>query len=223
MFQQAGFIPTEDFKLQLLENGGFDFGGSTRNVGDDAFPRLVQNLQDSFAFTAWQLVKEGRPFTETLTTNRFRMTTALKSLYVQIEMPNDTNQRSTSTAVLHWNVDFSGNPIPIEQALTNMTFSDEAPALTQAGTGGNCRGGAVVASGTYLGTSVLFQRLLGFTKQLRDSANTTICNDHASKPYFTADDVNDWAWVTIVPKATARTARPSSSRTTCPRSAPRPP
>ena len=49
MFQQTGFTPTEDFKIQLLQNGGFDFGGSTRNVGDDAFPRLVQNLQDSFA------------------------------------------------------------------------------------------------------------------------------------------------------------------------------
>src|SRR6187401_980941 len=112
MFQQTGFIPTEDFKLQLLTNGGFDFGGSTRNVGDDAFPRLVQNLQDSFAMTAWQLVKEGRPFTETLTTNRFRMTTALKSLYIQIEMPADTNQRSTSTTVLNWNIDFSGTAIP---------------------------------------------------------------------------------------------------------------
>ena len=28
-----------------------------RAVGDDAFPRLVQNLQDSFALTAWQLVR----------------------------------------------------------------------------------------------------------------------------------------------------------------------
>ena len=67
MFQQTGFIPTEDFKLQLLTNGGFDFGGTQPHVGDDAFPLLVQNLQDSFALTAWQLVKEGRPFTETLT------------------------------------------------------------------------------------------------------------------------------------------------------------
>ena len=91
-----------------------------------------------------------------------------------------------------------------------MTFSDEAPALTQAGTGGNCRGGARSSrSGAYLGTSVLFQRLLGFTKQLRDSANTTICNDHASKPYFTADDVNDWTWVTIMPKASAADRRRS--------------
>jgi len=82
-----------------------------------------------------------------------------------------------------------------------MVWSDEAPAVTTAGNGGNCRGGATVATGAYKGTSVLFQRLLGFTPQLRDSTNTTICNDHASKPYFTADDVNDWAWVTIVPKA----------------------
>jgi hypothetical protein len=68
----------------------------------------VQNLQDSFALTAWQIVKEGHPFTETLTTTRFRMTTALKSLYIQIEMPADTNQRSTSTTVLNWSVDYSG-------------------------------------------------------------------------------------------------------------------
>jgi hypothetical protein len=208
MFQQSGFIPTEDFKLQLLQNGGFDFG-NTRNVGDDAFPRLVQNLQDSFALTAWQLVKEGRPFTETLTTNRFRMTTALKSLYIQIEMPADTNQRSTSTTVLNWTIDFSGTAIPIETALTNMVFSDEAPVLTSATNTGMCRGTGTVASGAYKGTSVLFQRLLGFTPQLRDSMNTTICNDHSSKPYFTSDDVNDWAWVTINPKASAADRTPA--------------
>jgi len=204
MFQQTGFTPTEDFKIQLLQNGGFDFGGNTRNVGDDAFPRLVGNLQDSFALTAWALVEDNRPFTETLTTTRFQMTTALKSLYVQIEMANDTNQRSTSTTVLNWTVDYSGNAIPIEQALTNMVFSDEAPALTSATNTGMCRGTGTVATGAYKGTSVLFQRLLGFTKQLQDytvSPSTTICNDHPSKPYFTADDVSDWKWVTIAPKA----------------------
>ena len=209
MFQQTGFIPTEDFKLQLLQNGGFDFGGSTRNVGDDAFPRLVQNLQDSFALTAWQLVKEGRPFTETLTTTRFRMTTALKSLYVQVEMPADTNQRSTSTTVLNWTIDFSGTSIPIEQALTNMVFSDEAPGHHAGDQHAACAAAPPRSRrGAYKGTSVLFQRLLGFTPQLRDSTNTTICNDHASKPYFTADDVNDWAWVTIAPKASAADRTP---------------
>ncbi len=152
MFQQSGFIPTEDFKLQLLTNGGFDFGGTNR-TGDDAFPLLVQNLQDSFAMTAWQLVKEGRPFTEALTTNKFRMTTALKSLYIQIEMPNDTNQRTTSTTVLSWTVDFSGYAIPVEQSVQTMIWSDEAPVVTSAGNRATCRGGSVVATGAYKGTS----------------------------------------------------------------------
>jgi hypothetical protein len=200
MFQQTGFIPTEDFKLQLLENGGFDFGGTNR-TGDDAFPVLVQNLQDSFAMTAWQLVKEGRPFTETLTTNRFRMTTALKSLYVQIEMPPDTNQRTTSTTVLNWTIDFSGTAIPIEQSVQTMVWSDEAPVLTQAGNRATCRGGTVVATGAYKGTSKLFQRLLGFTPELRDANNTTVCDDHPSKPLFTPQDLSDWSWVTITTKA----------------------
>ena len=37
-FQQTGFSPTDDFKPQLLQNGGFDFGPlGTGAVGDDAF------------------------------------------------------------------------------------------------------------------------------------------------------------------------------------------
>src|SRR6266540_290992 len=137
MFQQTGFIPQEDFKLQLLEGGGFDFGGNTRTVGDDAFPRIVQNLQDSFALTAWQLVQEGRPFTDTLTTNRFVMTTALKSLYIQVEMPPDAPTFRATMPNPAWMIDYSGNSIPIEQALATMTFSDEPPALTAATAGGN--------------------------------------------------------------------------------------
>src|SRR5207302_4602441 len=75
-FEQTAFTPTEDFKLQLLQNGGFDFGPlGTGAVGDDAFARLVANIQDSFAMTAWQLVAEGRPFTDVLTTQKFMMTT----------------------------------------------------------------------------------------------------------------------------------------------------
>src|SRR6185295_12055074 len=60
-FQQTGFVATEDFKPQLLENGGLDLGPvGTIALGDDAYNRLAQNLQDSFARTAWQLVADGR-------------------------------------------------------------------------------------------------------------------------------------------------------------------
>ena len=43
----------------------------------------------TLARTALELVAEGRPFTDILTTQRFMMTTALKSMYMQIEMPYD--------------------------------------------------------------------------------------------------------------------------------------
>ncbi len=224
-FQQTGFTPTEDFKPQLLENGGFDFGPfGTSAVGDDAFARLVHNLQDSFALTAWQLVAEGRPFNETLTTTRFMMTTGLKSLYLQIEMPNDQpyaffNRLGSTSQPLAWKIDYSGNPIPLEQTLdpsspNYMVWSDEPP-VNQSGFGPfrgggssmfpTCRGGttmdsngAVVTSADMNGYAQLFQRLLGFTPRYPYAAQPT-CWEHPSKPVFTADDMSDWQWVTVRP------------------------
>jgi hypothetical protein len=140
-FQQTGFTPTEDFKLQLLTNGGFDFGpGGARLAGDDAFRALCRTFRTASRRPPWQIVQEGRPFTEVLTTNKFVMTTALKSLYIQVEMPADAPFNNGS-AMPAWKLDYSGNPIPIEQAISTMTFSDEAPA-TGNGNGffTNCRG-----------------------------------------------------------------------------------
>jgi hypothetical protein len=138
MFQQVGFIATENFKPQLLENGGFDFGPfGTAAVGDDVYFKLVQNLQDSFALTAWQMVKEGQePFSDVLTTTKFVMTTGLLSLYTQIEMPNDepynfSGGANTNTK-LAWKLDYV-DTISLEDALNPsspnyMVFDDEKPA-----------------------------------------------------------------------------------------------
>jgi hypothetical protein len=205
-FQQTGFTPTEDFKPQLLENGGFDFGPlGTGAVGDDAFARLVQNLQDSFAMTAWQLVSEGRPLTEVVGTQRFMMTTGLKSLYLQIEMPNDQPfafARGGNTTPLNWSVNMNaGVMIPIEDALNPssanyMVFDDQPPAMTTSRftIGTQCQGTNVVA--TYTGYAMLFQRLLGMTPRFPFSANPQ-CFEHAAKPYFTALDMSDWQWVNV--------------------------
>ena len=138
LFQQVGFTATQDFKNQLLQNGGFDFGPfGTGAVGDDVYFKLVQNLQDSFALTAWQMVKEGtEPFSDVLTTTRFVMTTGLLSLYTQIEMPDDepynfSGGANTATK-LPWKLDYV-NTITLEDALNPsspnyMTFDDEKPA-----------------------------------------------------------------------------------------------
>jgi len=197
-FQQQGFIAAEDFKLQLLTNGGFDFGSN--QIGDDAYVRLLQNLEDSFALTAWQLIVDGRPFSEVLTTNRFMMTNALKSLYLQIEMPND---RARGATPLAWKVDSGALPIPIEDTLNPaspnyMTFSDELPVAVRTARTPNCQGVAGMIN-AFTGNGRIFQRLLGYVPQLQDAAGVTVCADHAAKPYFTADDVNVWSWVTVRP------------------------
>ena len=138
LFQQVGFTATQDFKNQLLQNGGFDFGPfGTSAVGDDVYFKLVQNLQDSFALTAWQMVKEGtEPFSDVLTTQRFVMTTGLLSLYTQVEMPDDEPYNfsggASSSTKLQWKLDYV-DTIPLEDALNKsspnyMTFDDEKPA-----------------------------------------------------------------------------------------------
>ncbi|MES1205755.1 MAG: hypothetical protein ABUS79_07435 [Pseudomonadota bacterium] len=199
-FQQTGFNPAEDFKPQLLTNGGFDF---QTTPGDDIFPRLVQNLEDSFALTAWQLVADGRPFNEVLTTRRFRMTTALKATYLQIEMPRDT--RGNAAPTVSWKVDESGNDIPLEQTLDPsspnfMVFPDVAPTIAGRVPTLACRGTAGMVN-SFTGFNTLFQVLLGLIPQFNapDAAgvNMTVCDRHASKPIITLDDVSDWQWVTI--------------------------
>lgn len=213
-FQQTGFVPTEDFKHQLLENGGFDFGPfGTSAVGDDIFFRIVQNIEDSFAVTAWQLVAENRPFSEVLTTQRFMMTTALKSVYVQIEMPNDQPYAgfgSNKPQTVSWKVDMSGNDIPLSETLNPdspnyLVFDDEAPTMAGGFKGGGnfttCQGTAGLQN-AYTGYADLFQRLLGFTQRYPFSANPT-CWEHASKPYFEVSDTTDWTWVDISPKTSA--------------------
>ena len=69
-FQQTGFTPTEDFKMQLLENGGFDFGPlGTGAVGDDAFAAGAEPPGQLRAHGV-AADRQGHPFTDVLTTQR---------------------------------------------------------------------------------------------------------------------------------------------------------
>ena len=204
VFQQTAFTATEDFKPQLLENGGFDFGPlGTNAVGDDAFARLVQNLQDSFALTAWQTVAEGRPFTDVLTTRKYMMTTGMKAVYLQIEMPNDQPYSRVTTTKIPWKIDMSGTPIPLEDTLNPsspnyMVFSDEPPVNpARSALMPTCQGTAGKVN-AYTGYAQLFQRLIGYTPRYPFVAQPE-CWEHPSKPYLTAQDLSDWQWVTIRP------------------------
>ncbi len=201
LFQQTGFTPTVDFQNQLLANSGFDFGPfGVAAVGDDSFARLVQNLQDEFAMTAWQLVQEGHSFLETLTTQKFMMTTGLKMVHLQIEMPNDQPYSFGAGKKLSWSIDYSGKPIAIEDAIKNMVFSDEPP--THPGNSflfGNssqfptCHGSTTTPTGSFTGYGQLFQRIIGFTPRYPFAAQPHLL-EHPLQAVLhrTTNDVSDW-------------------------------
>jgi hypothetical protein len=207
-FQQKGFVPTEDFKLQLLENGGFDLGGRGA-YADDAFAKLVLNLEESFARTAVHIMEEGRPFTDVLTTREHMMTTALMSLYLQIENAPDTPRSRNNDMKLPWSLDLTradglqdpatpGVDIPLEESLDPasprfMVFDDSPPAVQGFGT---IDPACVLDLKAMEGTSLLFQRLFGHVADSPVGADVQ-CDAHGALPYFTATDLGDWRPVMI--------------------------
>jgi hypothetical protein len=201
-FQQSS-LAVLDFEFQLRKRpGAFDLPYDT--FGDNAFPLLFQNLKESFARTALQLIAEGAPFSDVLTTQRFMMTTALESLYLQIEMPYDIH-----TTNYKYN---QGSRPPIEETLdpnspNYLTFGYVAPATTTTSRKFNnsCAGDATKVS-VFPGNTYVFQMLLGAVP--RDSGDNSAgtsnlgCMEHAAQPYFTASDLSDWHMVTITQQGT---------------------
>ncbi len=201
-YQQSS-LAVLDYEFQLRKRpGAFDLPYAI--FGDNAFPMLFKNLKESFARTVLQLIAEGRPFTDILTTQRFMMTTALKSMYMQIEMPYDIHT---------FNFQFNHGTRP---ALTDtldptsanyLVFGYAAPTTTtgKGPSGTTCAGDATKIS-TYPGSTNLFHVLLGVID--RDSTNngqgsTNLgCFEHAIQPYFTPTDLSDWQMVTITSTGT---------------------
>ncbi len=201
-YQQSS-LAVLDYEFQLRKRpGAFDLPYGI--FGDNAFPMLFKNLKESFARTALALIAEGRPFTDILTTQRFMMTTALKSMYMQIEMPYDIHT---------FNFQFNHGTRPaitdtLDPSSPNyLVFGYTAPTTTtgKGPSGTNCAGDATKIS-TYPGSTNLFHVLLGVVD--RDSTNngqgsTNLgCFEHAIQPYFTAQDLSDWQMVTITSTGT---------------------
>jgi hypothetical protein len=196
-FQQSS-ISLLDYEFQLRKRpGAFDLSYGV--FGDGAFPLLIQNLKESFARTCLELIAEGRPLTDILTTTRFMMTTALMSMYMQIEMPYDIH-------TFNWQFNHGSRPAiadTLNPSSANYMVWGYAAPTTTTGKGPNgttCAGDATKVS-TYPGSTNLFHVLLGSID--RDSTNngqgsTNLgCFEHAIAPYFTASDLSDWRMVTI--------------------------
>jgi hypothetical protein len=201
-YQQSS-LAVLDYEFQLRKRpGAFDL--SYGLFGDNAFPMLFQNLKESFARTCLQIIAEGRPFTDILTTQRFMMTTALMSMYMQIEMPYDIH-------TFNWQFNHGTRPAIADtlnpSSASYMVFGYEAPTTStgKPPSSGSCAGDSTKVS-TYPGNTNLFHVLLGNVD--RDSSNngqgsTNLgCFEHAIKPYFTSTDLSDWRMVTIANSGT---------------------
>ena len=201
-FQQSS-ISLLDYEFQLRKRpGAFDLPYGV--FGDSAFPLLIQNLKESFARTCIELIAEGRPLTDILTTTRFMMTTALMSMYMQIEMPYDIH-------TFNWQFNQGTRPAladTLNPSSPNYMIWGYAAPTTTTGKGPGyttCAGDSTKVS-TFPGSTNLFHVLLGVID--RDSSNngqgsTNLgCFEHAIQPYFTASDLSDWRMVTIANSGT---------------------
>jgi hypothetical protein len=195
-FQQSS-LALLDFEFQLRKRpGALDVPYSI--YGDDSLPKLFGNMSESFARTCLALMAEGRPFSDVLTTQRFMLTTALKSLYMQVEMPYDIH---TMTFKFNQGMRPALADSLDPKSANYLVFGYVAPT-TMSGRkfADNCAGDTTKVS-QFPGNTYLFQVLLGAVPRDSgsNSAGTTLlgCMEHPAAPYFEPGDFSDWQMVSI--------------------------
>jgi hypothetical protein len=119
----------------------FQFHGGIPFDAPEDVPLILEDLRESFARTAMQLVAEGAPFTSVMTTRRFMMTPALMALYAvldQVQVDDHYNATDLFQQDIHTPVTFeSARPIPLLRSIDPrspdyMTFYEPALATTRA-------------------------------------------------------------------------------------------
>jgi len=221
-------LPEADTKLIQFFGNAFQqtqmTGDSfTDQIGDmTAVPdALLPNLREGFARTALQIMKDGAPFNQTVTTHTFMMTTALVQFYAFLDVrlrddkQNDRDKLSPPrTADFVWTaVDDSVKHIPLEDSVNpaspNYLSWSVGPSSVLGPVGSQCVP-RTFHSGQYSNASVhLF--LLQYGTLGKAPVTPAGCpNSYGINnltPILTASDFSDWRPVTIT---TATAANPSN-------------
>ncbi|HEY4102271.1 MAG TPA: hypothetical protein VGM44_00205, partial [Polyangiaceae bacterium] len=175
-------------------------------INQTTSPLLLQAASQSFARTMRELISEGRPLTDAVTTQQLMMTTALKELYAFLDV---------------WEVDDDGKvtdgfkakfpkqsiiaesalgPIPIADSVdpTNANFMhfydpDVATANTDVS---DCASDPI----TFPSSAMSVHRILYGSLDGYKSATSVACppvSGGASSAQLTSDDFNDWTMVSL--------------------------
>ena len=211
-------LPGYDVKMRRFFELAFQQTQVTiTDFADQAYPRtadsngtttplLVQNATESFARTVQELVAEGRPFTETMTTTRFMMTPALMELYAFLDawQVNDAGQVTDAFKTAHPGVtiyaEAAQGPIPIAETLdpsspSYMHWYDPDVATLGNRTSAGCATDPVPYPASALTIHLL---LLGALDLRRDAAGEQCgFGGTAAAPQLTGTDFTSWKMVTI--------------------------
>jgi hypothetical protein len=190
---------------------------SEADFADQAYPRnliinsalspgLVQNAQESFARTVLELVSEGRPLTEALTTRKFMLTTALKEVYAFLDAWEVDDAGKVTDAFKKANpslslvAEASAGPIPIGDSLDptspNYMHFYDADVATAGGKLAACMVDPIV----YPVSAATLHFLLWGTLDGWTAADGTKCPNtggSATTALLTADDFSDWTLVEV--------------------------
>jgi hypothetical protein len=166
--------------------------------------RLLVNIQESFARTAWQLVATNKPFNGTIDTHTYMLTTALASL---LAFMDDRYVDDQGRATSRW---AKANPMLTVTATSDLTIpmSDSmdptSPNYLKISTGMEMPTCANPAR-SFTGQDApfqLFQLLMGRVDNDKTVTDNMTCKAFNMTPIFTDADFIDWHPVTIrAPKA----------------------
>lgn len=175
-----GWTQTPEYRAKMLQFFGSafqqtqvianDFANQNGELRGYGAPYLLQNLQQSFARTALELIDEGVPFTETMTTRRFMVTPPLLMFYGYVDTRRTPDRGGFTNLLLQQNPNFtmkfqaSRGPIALADSLNPanpnyMTWY--LPRLATPSTNPNC----------------------GWTDPLVIDANAKIPTDRATELY----------------------------------------
>ncbi len=201
-----------ELAFQQTQVAGVDFD-------DMAFPRklitnntlevqFVQNARESFARTVLQLIADGRPFTETMTTQRFMMTPALMQIYAYLDawqvddMDKVTDAWRAANPGLTVTMTATGAPIPIAESLdpksaNYMHFFNPDIANDGLNQAAGCQQDPLVVTAT---TDLLHMVLMGGTPGRKNPTGGANCNQRggsATSSQMLPTDYTTWKMVTI--------------------------
>ena len=216
----AGWMQLPEYRQKLLRFFELAFQQtqiSETDFADQAYPRrlavnpaltpaLVENAQESFARTVLELIDEGHPLTEALTTQKFMLTTALKEVYAFLDDWEVDDAGKVTDAFKKQNpkltlvVEASAGAIAASDSLdpasaNYMHFFDPDVATANANVAA-----CAVDPITYPASGATLHFLLWGTLDNWTAADGTKCGQtpgSATSAQLTTDDFGDWTLVNV--------------------------